>query len=115
MVDEYNQTCDQDEIISRSKKCLSTCIPVCEQWMFKHSTLIFDNHNLSIYIRLLYNPSDGILTYEEVPTYNFDTFISNIGGQLGLWLGASVVSIFQIFYYACVAMFRREEKSVSKI
>lgn len=110
-----NAKCEEDEVISRSRKCLSTCIPVCEQWMYKHSTIIFENFNSSIYLRLLYNPSDGILTYEEVPTYNFDTFISNIGGQLGLWLGASVVSVFQIIYYMCLAIFHREDKTANKI
>lgn len=49
----------------------------------------------------------GILWYEEVPTYTVDTFISNIGGQLGLWLGASVISVVQIVYYCCLSAWRR--------
>lgn len=107
-------TCSEDEIINRASKCLRTCLPVCEQWIFKHSTLTFDYQTSYIHIRLLYNPTDGILTYEEVNTYTFDTFISNIGGQLGLWLGASMVSLFQTFYYSCLSIVSHAQLKLNK-
>lgn len=61
----------------------------------KNSTFYDGNY---ILLNVHYNE----MIYEEsreVFIYSVDSFISNIGGILGLWLGASVLSIFQVIAY----------------
>ena len=33
---------------------------------------------------------------EQIPAYNWNEFLSDLGGQVGLWIGASVYSIFEL-------------------
>ena len=40
-------------------------------------------------------------------TYTWNTLVSNIGGQLGLWLGASALSLVQLLYASLAACYRR--------
>lgn len=40
----------------------------------------------------------GVLTLTEVNTYSFTTLVSNVGGTLGLFIGATVFTLFQVFF-----------------
>lgn len=35
----------------------------------------------------------------EIYIYTLDTFISNVGGQIGLWMGCSVLTVIQGMAY----------------
>ena len=41
---------------------------------------------------------------EEIPSFTFDQLISDVGGQMGIWIGASVFSILELFYLAMQAL-----------
>lgn len=92
-------SCSSETVEELQRQCTkgpSKCLPECDEWTYHYSTtVLWDKPVDSVMIWLTQNPFDGILTFEEVPTYTFDTFVSNVGGQLGLWLGASVVSVIQ--------------------
>lgn len=83
--------------------CLRNCEPLCEyrSYDFSIAVAVINASNpldprisLSIYFLV----DDGILLFEEIPLYNFQTFISNIGGQLGLWTGASILTVLELLY-----------------
>lgn len=52
-----------------------------------------------ITISFSYQVRYGEVVIMEVTTYTWDRFLSNVGGQLGLWVGASVVSIVQLVHF----------------
>ena len=41
--------------------------------------------------------SSGYLNYEETPSISVYNLVSNIGGAIGLLLGMSLLSIFEVF------------------
>ncbi len=38
-------------------------------------------------------------TTDEQPVFGFNTFLSNTGGQLSVWLGIRLVTVIQVIYY----------------
>ncbi|CAF0859654.1 unnamed protein product [Adineta steineri] len=52
------------------------------------------------YLKLSIIPLNSYETiYEEKATYIWSAFISDLGGQSGLWLGISALSIFNLIEY----------------
>lgn len=41
---------------------------------------------------------------KEVKSFTVDMAIANVGGQAGLWLGASAVTVVQALYYVALAI-----------
>lgn len=73
--------------------------PSCDFYLYDYSLMVLSEYKSNTTVHIFFRPIEGIETVKEVYTYSWETFLSNIGGQLGLWLGASVVSFFQILYY----------------
>lgn len=87
-------------------RCARDCKPLCNEWVYETTVipvaqrnLITDNAGADITCVLSYQVRFGETFIEEVPTYSWETFVSNIGGQLGLWMGASVVSLLQLLHF----------------
>ena len=66
----------------------------------------------------VYYPSLKITKVEQVPAYTFDELLSNVGGQLGLFLGASLLTmgefidyLFRFCYYKCKS--KRTQTNIS--
>lgn len=85
------------------------CLPFCEQWRYEYAVFqeTIQRNNSPTEIHFVFNPVDGILHSEEVSIYEWSTFVSNIGGHLGLWMGGSVLSIAQLIYYIAVFLGRQ--------
>lgn len=85
-----------------TEKCQSKCIYPCESISYEFTLTDKSNTNkantTTIFFMLEY-ARKGILTYEEIPTLSFQSAVSNVGGQLGLWMGLSIVSLFQLLSY----------------
>lgn len=101
-----DQECFKAETIRRVQKCESQCRPACEEWIF-HKTVTFNQITLEgnfsdrsvllriAFPRLMYN------FLEEQETQTLDLAVGNIGGQLGLWLGGSFLSLMQTLVLIC--------------
>lgn len=57
----------------------------------------------------------GYMSFTEVSTYSFDAMIGNIGGILGLWLGASIMSFIQILVFLFTWCFARQLNKRQKV
>ena len=63
-----------------------------------------------------------VATTKHKPSYDFNMFLSDLGGQLGLWIGASIYSIFElvsfiielIMYKVLVRKMRKEKERREK-
>lgn len=42
-------------------------------------------------------------------SFTIDMAVSNVGGQFGLWLGLSIVTFVQTFYYIVLGVCRKRE------
>lgn len=107
--------------------CAAKCLPACEEWIYDTTVVAvnsrrmwMDHEEAAVTIVISYQVKAGTLAVEEVSTYTYHTFLSNIGGQLGLWyvcpwvlrkvtrninarlsyrLGASVLSVCQLVFF----------------
>lgn len=83
------------------KFCLKSCLRACERWEYHYTVyskgVSTDINQTELYV--LFNPINAMIFTEEVYTYNWDTLLSNIGGQLGLWMGGSILSVTQLIYF----------------
>lgn len=85
-----------------TEMCHARCRNPCQSLSYEYT--LFDknsnneNNSTTIFFILMY-AKKGILTYEETPTLSFQSAVSNVGGQLGLWMGLSIVSVVQIPFY----------------
>lgn len=85
-----------------TEKCQGNCTYPCdytsyEYTLFEKSSMNTENATTLFFI-LMY-ARKGILTYQEIPTLSFQSAVSNVGGQLGLWMGLSIVSLVQVVSY----------------
>ena len=46
---------------------------------------------------LAHSPQTTILQYEEINSYTFITFLSDVGGIMGVFLGISIRSLYSMF------------------
>ena len=45
-----------------------------------------------------------IFKVEEVKAFTWDVAIANVGGQAGLWMGCSIVTIIQALFYLGICL-----------
>lgn len=89
--------------------CVQNCSSGCKRWKYDVSQTIFpkqiDDRNasndVSGYIGIIYDNRENMLMISQVPSFTWDDALANIGGLLGLWLGGSLISFIQIFYFFC--------------
>ncbi|XP_021347911.1 amiloride-sensitive sodium channel subunit gamma-like [Mizuhopecten yessoensis] len=105
------------------------CKPPCSQTTYEKSVSMkkwpsknfepyvkkFENHSLKsndlIKLRVYYT---SLLTESktEEMAYTSENFVSDIGGQLGLWIGMSVVELVFLLIYACVRKTKTEDDQI---
>ena len=54
-----------------------------------------------------------VVTTEESALYSLPSLISDIGGQFGIWIGVSVITLselMELIFSTCVGVFRRKTK-----
>lgn len=55
--------------------------------------------------------SGGMVTYQEVFTYSFETLVGNIGGTCGIWIGVSIMTLLQLFMFFLEESLRKGAKA----
>lgn len=112
-----------DEIETCRQKCLIPCdmwrYPVNPSWQPlnpKKFPGVSDVQDV-LYLRISFANME-IETFEQNPSKMFDEMVSDIGGQINLWLGASMVTLIQIpvviallISWACVGNVHKTTKS----
>lgn len=97
-------TISEENLKDIFKFCARNCPPACTRVSYDVQTVatetIEDNSSVNLKFRLL-DGRNGVLTYHEVEAYTFVSAVSNVGGQLGLWLGFSIVTFLQVTLYWC--------------
>lgn len=126
---DMNQDCLDSK---NGQKCGEKCLPLCDEWLYEptivYSSLASLSMNVSVSnvvigystmqytkVRINYDLSSKVkkkkhpFQIEEVKAFTIDMAISNVGGQAGLWLGVSVVTIIQAFYYFVLGIFKKSD------
>lgn len=61
----------------------------------------FSGVPLKTVITVSYPSISSILEIAQTPSQNWESLVGDIGGIVGLWLGASVMSLMQVVYLLC--------------
>ena len=68
------------------------------------ATAILNETNFSSLLTLIHVPKSAVLQNEEVPYYTFITFLSDVGGIVGIFMGLSLFSLYSM----CIAPITRK-------
>lgn len=97
---------------NKSERCIKSCAPKCDRIIFTSifdsafpmdlGRVDFDRYNAS-YLAVNMDHTaisqGGILTLTEVSTFSFATLVSNVGGTLGLFVGGTIMTLFQLILF----------------
>lgn len=91
--------------------CKKNCPVPCTEWIYetivsttRMSTIVrnFGTKNTTS-ITIEYPFGRNIIIMSEVNSQTWINFIGSVGGLLGIWTGASIISFIQFFYLCCLA------------
>jgi hypothetical protein len=111
LIHDFKDPRDWSECQKREKenfdRCtMENCLPQCEEWIYDIIILVVTGRRIMTHIReaaltvvFSYQIKSGTVVVEEQATYTWHTFLSNVGGQTGLWLGISVLSVCQFVFF----------------
>lgn len=102
--------------------CLKHCIPGCTMWNhYLGSTqrvklgYFKEAYNKTFFrLKLIFPNAEDILFTNEIENQSLEKFIGNIGGLMGIWTGASVLSLVQLIYLCCCVEFKWFDKKAIK-
>lgn len=115
----------EDTYVKFFKRCQKiNCHQPCEETKFQfrymgrpalHDQSIagFMKWKTKMYIE--YPIVTSILLVSESDAQTWESLLSMVGGFLGLWLGASILSFFQFFYYFCHPVLKFVQRMFSKV
>lgn len=90
-------------------KCMNECVPACQIWKYEKSVATkttaailrqYGTKKLTkIYIEYPSGKDVVIMTVKDAQSW--ENFVGNVGGLLGVWTGASILSFLQMVYLCC--------------
>lgn len=100
----------------KDSKIFCNCLPTCSSvsYDFELSQLQFDMEELNEYVKYIYDDQgedfvtatfeiifkdDYFMSSQRNEIYGWKDFIANCGGVIGLFIGTSIISFIEIFYY----------------
>lgn len=96
--------------------CHKNCLPVCDEIIYSYNVIatpmVTDIYLINLQFQLMFTDT-GFLTLEEVQSYTIHAVISNIGGQLGLWLGLSAITIIQMLLFCLTRCLESTKKGLN--
>lgn len=116
---------------AQGSACMKKCLYPCERTIYTSTLdskyqIILDSvnftgnaraQNMSAIVIDLDNTAlsqGGILTLAEVSTYSFSTLVSNVGGTLGLFVGGTVLTVFQVILWFIDQLLEARERRLEK-
>lgn len=107
---EKDEDCWINETAMQLRESCPECTLPCEQWQYSFSFLAEKWGTPQNYftktatgVRVVYPNDYSICLIVEVERQTWEDFVANIGGLLGVWTGASIMSIVQLFYLCCLS------------
>lgn len=93
------------------RTCMKNCLPGCQMWKFEKTITIqstspiLQKHGKKnmTQVGIEYPNGNDIIVMTEIDAKTWENFVGNVGGLLGIWTGASVISLVQIIYLCCCA------------
>lgn len=97
---------DSDKIKTEFESCIDACDNPCEIWKYQFTksvtTLAAEARALSFKnqtdVRIAYPEESNVLVMIDVDARTWEDFVGNVGGLLGVWTGASIVSFIELVY-----------------
>lgn len=100
------------EVVDLFLKCANNCDNYgCEKWNYEFSyetaSLFSPLGDISRNVSKIYSiqidyPLDGmVMEMTETDSQTWENFVGSVGGLLGIWTGASILSFIQMFYLCC--------------
>lgn len=92
---------DEESKTFKTCDCLPNCNSIDYEFEVVEEKLLQENstQNLSKASVSIYFDEDEFIAYRRYASYGAVTFLSNIGGLLGLFLGISVLSLIETIYF----------------
>uniref|UniRef100_A0A1I8P148 Pickpocket protein 28-like n=2 Tax=Stomoxys calcitrans TaxID=35570 RepID=A0A1I8P148_STOCA len=102
---------------SMTCNCLNNCIQLLYNGFFNSAPLEGINYTDSIkYVHMdIHFQTPYILKYRTSMRYTFVELLANFGGIIGLFLGASMLSAIELFYYFTIGMYARLQKPLKEV
>lgn len=96
----------RQKIIDDSKACENLrCFKPCKELTIHykvHKGVLADDQPKDLAMLILDWPApDEIILFEEKHMFTPESIVGQWGGLAGLWLGASLISFVEIFYFWC--------------
>jgi acid-sensing ion channel, other len=86
--------------ILKSCDCLPECNSIEYEFEVREAKLLQENETDQLTASVsVYFGDDEYIAYRRYASYGTVTFLSNIGGLLGLFLGMSMLSIIETIYF----------------
>lgn len=106
-----------------SRSCIRQCSDGCEKWDFDVSVSFTMEQSLLknfanrqyVRIEIEYPSEESVLVISEINSQSWESFVANVGGLLGIWLGASIVSFIQTIYLCCFSEPEEPEPTFYKV
>lgn len=106
------QACSQNGNVSMKRAdCEQSCIESCTIWSYDINTAITTMASLVrkigsknfTNITIDYPYAINVVIMKEINSQTWGNFVGSVGGLLGIWTGASIVSVIQFVYLCCFA------------
>lgn len=88
-------------VLEPDADCKLRCLESCAQWFYSATIHASKSRNIGNYyldIEINFPLSHSVMVSEETAAYTWTTLVSNVGGLIGIWLGASLLSFLQPIY-----------------
>lgn len=108
---------DFDEDVE--EKCVANCLPLCDKivhdtsihWQQKLTDDEQQQHSKKIVADIFFGRAGRYegetVAFIEVSTYSFTSFVNNVGGTLGLFIGATLMTFAQIILFFVDLCYKR--------
>lgn len=81
---------------------LEACPAPCVTWTYETSVILAEPEEGGTLFYMRFNNPTRVIVYKEEYVITPDMFISNVGGQVSLWSGASMITLVHVMlYFGC--------------